>query len=111
MSIQVDDDDILEMCNIYAQETHHREALILGNRKGLLELKNAIDQALKTGSAVANLYPSDFEGYETCIALVDDEKQFKKLITPYVEEYTQDDDAIDPIDIIKEYDFKKENPL
>ena len=39
MSIQVDDDDVLEMCNIYAQETHHREALILGNRKGLLELK------------------------------------------------------------------------
>ncbi|USD83113.1 hypothetical protein M5E02_01390 [Bacillus safensis] len=111
MSIQVDDDDILEMCNIYAQETHHMEALILGNRKGLLELRNAIDKALETGSSVAHLYPSDFEGYETCIALVDDEKQFKKLITPYVEEYTQDDDAIDPIDIIKEYDSKKEKPL
>ncbi|MCY7707662.1 hypothetical protein P4T38_00420 [Bacillus safensis] len=111
MSIQVDDDDILEMCNIYAQETHHMEALILGNRKVLLELRNAIDKALETGSSVAHLYPSDFEGYETCIALVDDEKQFKKLITPYVEEYTQDDDAIDPIDIIKEYDSKKEKPL
>ncbi|MES9716611.1 hypothetical protein [Bacillus safensis] len=111
MSIQVNDDDILEMCNIYAQETHHMEALILGNRKGLLELRNAIDKALETGSSVAHLYPSDFEGYETCIALVDDEKQFKKLITPYVEEYTQDDDAIEPIDIIKEYDSKKEKPL
>ncbi|OLP63159.1 hypothetical protein BACPU_34770 [Bacillus pumilus] len=111
MSVQVDDDDILEMCNIYAQETHHMEALILGNRKGLLELRNAIDKALETGSSVAHLYPSDFEGYETCIALVDDENQFKKLITPYVEEHTQDDDAIDPIDIIKEYDSKKEKPL
>ena len=42
---------------------------------------------------------------------MDDEKQFEKLITPYVEEYTQDDDAIDPIDIIKDYDSKKEKLL
>ncbi|MEH7653455.1 hypothetical protein V7186_20210, partial [Bacillus safensis] len=64
-----------------------------------------------TGSSVAHLYPSDFEGYETCIALVDDEKQFEKLMTPYVEKYVQDDDAIDPIEIIKDYDSKKEKHL
>lgn len=49
--------------------------------------------------------------YETCIALVDDEKQFEKLMTPYVEKYVQDDDAIDPIEIIKDYDSNKEKHL
>ncbi|MGM0757660.1 MAG: hypothetical protein ACQETN_16145 [Bacillota bacterium] len=108
MSYQTDD-DVLELCNIYAQQTYHFEACILGNRKGLLELRNAIDRALETGRSVAHLYPSDFEGYETYIALVDDEQRFKKLTTPYVEEYVQEDDAVDPIDMIKEYDAKKGN--
>ncbi|PCK23402.1 hypothetical protein CEY02_01465 [Bacillus pumilus] len=109
MSYHVDEDtDVLGLCNIYAQQSYHMEALILGNKKGLLELRNAIDEALETGSFVVNLFPSDFEGYEVCIAVVDDEKRFEKLTTPYVEEYAQDDDAIGPIEIIKEYDSKKE---
>ncbi|MFE0305219.1 MULTISPECIES: hypothetical protein [Bacillus] len=109
MSYQVEDDDVLGLCNIYAQQTHHFEAFILGNKKGLIELRNAIDRALETGSSVAHVFPSDFEGYETYIALVNDEQRFEKLITPYVEEYMQEDDAIDPIDIIREYDAEKGN--
>lgn len=109
MSDQLEDDDVLGLCNIYAQQTHHFEAFILGNKKGLIELRNAIDRALETGSSVAHLFPSDYEGYETYIALVNDEQRFEKLITPYVEEYMQEDDAIDPIDIIREYDAEKGN--
>ncbi|CAM5607033.1 hypothetical protein BSAF29S_01830 [Bacillus safensis subsp. safensis] len=63
--------------------------LFLGNRVGLLELKNAIDKALETGSSSATLLPSDYEGYDVYIALVDDEQRFEKLTTPYVEEYVQ----------------------
>lgn len=100
MSYQVEDDDVLGLCNIYAQQTHHFEAFILGNKKGLIELRNAIDRALETGSSVAHLFPSDYEG---------DEQSFEKLITPYVEEYIQEDDAVDPIDIIKGYDAEKGN--
>ncbi|WP_144487196.1 hypothetical protein [Bacillus pumilus] len=110
MSDQTEDDDVLELCNIYAQQTHHFEAFILGNRKGLLELRKAIDEALETGSSVAHLYPSDFEGYETYIALVDDEQKFEKLMDPYVEEYAQEEDAVDPVEVIKEYEAVKENP-
>lgn len=109
MSDQLEDDDVLELCNIYAQQTHHFEAFILGNKKGLIELRNAIDRALETGSSVAHLFQSDYEGDETYIALVDDEQRFEKLITPYVEEYIQEDDAVDPIDIIKGYDAEKGN--
>lgn len=29
MSYQTDDDDVLGLCNIYAQQTHHFEAFIL----------------------------------------------------------------------------------
>ncbi|MEW4100604.1 hypothetical protein Q0N85_16145 [Bacillus altitudinis] len=109
MSDQLEDDDVLGLCNIYAQQTHHFEAFILGNKKGLIELRNAIDRALETGSSVAHVFPSDYEGYETYIALVNDEQRFEKLITPYVEEYMQEDDAVDPIDIIKGYDAEKGN--
>ncbi|MDI0275201.1 hypothetical protein QGQ84_16615 [Bacillus safensis] len=109
MSFQTDDDDVLGLCNIYAQQTHHFEAFILGNRVGLLELKNAIDKALETGSSTAKLFPSDYEGYDVYIALVDDEQRFKKLTTPYVEEYAQEEDAVDPIEIIKEYEAEKGN--
>lgn len=106
MSDQLEDDDVLGLCNIYAQQTHHFEAFILGNKKGLIELRNAIDRAL---GSVAHLFQSDYEGDETYIALVDDEQRFEKLITPYVEEYIQEDDAVDPIDIIKGYDAEKGN--
>lgn len=81
----------------------------MSDKKGLIELRNAIDRALETGSSVAHVFPSDYEGYETYIALVNDEQRFEKLITPYVEEYMQEDDAIDPIDIIREYDAEKGN--
>ena len=67
-------------------------------------MRNAIDRAL---GSVAHLFQSDYEGDETYIALVDDEQRFEKLITPYVEEYIQEDDAVDPIDIIKGYDAEK----
>lgn len=81
----------------------------MSDKKGLIELRNAIDRALETGSSVAHLFQSDYEGDETYIALVDDEQRFEKLITPYVEEYIQEDDAVDPIDIIKGYDAEKGN--
>ncbi|MFS0655891.1 hypothetical protein [Bacillus sp. 179-C3.3 HS] len=53
------------------------------------------------------MFPSDYEGYELYVALVDDEKKFTKLTTPYVEQYAQEDDAIEPIEIIKEYESKR----
>lgn len=109
MSYQTDDDDVLGLCNIYAQQSHHFEAFILGNRVGLLELKNAIDKALETGSSTVTLFPSDYEGYDVYIALVDDEQRFKKLTNPYIEEYAQEEDAVDPIEIIKEYEAEKRN--
>ncbi|GLJ01878.1 hypothetical protein [Bacillus sp. YKCMOAS1] len=111
MPYQTDDDDVLGLCNIYAQQTHHFEAFILGNRKGLLELRNAIDKALETGCSTSTLFPSDYEGYDVYVALVEEEQRFKKLTTPYVEEYAQEEDAVDPIEIIKEYEAKKGNSV
>lgn len=69
----------------------------MSDKKGLIELRNVIDRAL---GSVAHLFQSDYEG---------DEQRFEKLITPYVEEYIQEDDAVDPIDIIKGYDAEKGN--
>ena len=74
---------MMQLCNIYAQQTHHFEAFILGNKKGLIELRNAIDRALETGSSVAHLFQSDYEAIET-------EYYFSRRI------HTKDD-AVDPI--------------
>ncbi|WP_226528561.1 hypothetical protein [Metabacillus niabensis] len=48
--------------HIYAQDAWHQEAYIVGNKEGLLELRNAIDEALKSKEAVAHVFPTDGEG-------------------------------------------------
>ncbi|AMQ07130.1 hypothetical protein [Sporosarcina psychrophila] len=70
---------------VYAQHAHHLESIIVGNREGLIELRNAIDQALDKGTGKGNLFPSDDEGYELYVSLIPDEehKVFSLLELPY----------------------------
>ncbi|MCM3442684.1 hypothetical protein AB3Z07_02765 [Metabacillus halosaccharovorans] len=71
--------------HIYAQDAWHQEAYIVGNKEGLLELRNAIDEALKSKEAVANVFPTDGEGYDAYVLLVDEneEDKFHSLKLPY----------------------------
>lgn len=71
--------------HIYAQDSWHQEAYIVGNKEGLLELKKAIDQALKLKQGIANVSPTDGEGYEAYVLLVgdDEEDKFHQLKLPY----------------------------
>ncbi|SHH21482.1 hypothetical protein [Virgibacillus chiguensis] len=98
------DTDHLGICNIYAQDSWHMESFIIGNKEGLLELKNAIDEALNNKIGEAELFPSDFEGYTTYVALVEDEEKFAKLCMPYTNEQGvgKEEYSIHPIDVIKE---------
>ncbi|WP_077301388.1 hypothetical protein [Virgibacillus pantothenticus] len=103
------DTDHLGVCNIYAQDSWHTESFIIGNRQGLIDLRNAIDEALKNKVGEANLFPSDFEGYTTYIALLEDENKFADLCMPYTNEpgVGTDENSIHPIEIIKELQTKK----
>ncbi|MFU0789835.1 hypothetical protein [Virgibacillus proomii] len=103
------DTDHLGVCNIYAQESWHMESFIIGNKQGLIELKNAIDKALKNKIGEADLFPSDLEGYTTYVALVEDEEKFANLCMPYTNEpgVDTDENSTHPIDIIEE--IKKNN--
>lgn len=94
----------LGVCNIYAQESWHMESFIIGNKQGLIELKNAIDKALNNRIGEADLFPTDFEGYTTYVALVEDEEKFANLCIAYTNEpgVGADKNSTHPTDIIKE---------
>lgn len=79
----------LNFLHIYAQHTHHKEAFIVGNKEGLLELRAAIDEALINGQGKGDFFPSDEEGYDTYVSLIADEDEdlFNSLEMPYTEQF------------------------
>ncbi len=66
----------MKILNIYGQYDNHTEAKIVGNRTGLLELRDVINKALKDGTAISGnddpLFASDGEGYEIIVELHND---------------------------------------
>jgi len=62
----------MKLLNIYGQPFEHAEAIIKGNREGLVELRDAIDRALRNGKAETAhphdcIFASDGEGYHIII--------------------------------------------
>ncbi|MFJ6411301.1 hypothetical protein ACIQLG_00720 [Terribacillus saccharophilus] len=75
--------------HLYAQTRHHADAFIVGNREGLTRLRDALNKSLEDGQAQAEFFPSDGEGYDTYIKLLndDDEELFESLEMPYSEQF------------------------
>lgn len=72
----------MKILNIYGQAFYHQEARIVGNKEGLLVLRDAIDEAIKTSKARtsnddAPLFASDGEGYAVIVECHDDEWEIK----------------------------------
>jgi len=67
----------VKLLNIYGQEAWHTEARIIGSKDGLLELRDAIEKAIKDGKATTSndlpLFASDGEGYEVIVEMHNDE--------------------------------------
>ena len=67
----------MKILNIYGQYYWHTEARIVGNQEGLLELRDAIDKAIKTSKSCTSndepLFASDGEGYEIIVECHNDE--------------------------------------
>ncbi len=73
--------------HIYAQHAHHQESFIVGNRKALIDLRRKIDQALANGTSIGTFFPSDDEGFQLFVGVVEDEDKFNSLEMPYTEQF------------------------
>lgn len=106
--------DVLPMLHIYPQTYHHTEAMVVGNRQGLLALREAIDRALegegeqKVARVSQDVFVMDGEGYTAWVVRQDQDWQspaWLDLAMPYTGDYckTPDDadDVIWPSMIIK----------
>jgi hypothetical protein len=93
----------VKLIHIYGQSAWHDDAVILGNREGLIALAKAIQEALETNEAKAEFEAmvSDGEGYSIKIILNDSpwESEFwEKAAVPYTADYAKErrEDAIWP---------------
>ncbi|MEY8192196.1 hypothetical protein AB4X15_21400 [Peribacillus simplex] len=76
-----DEDEPMPLCHIFGQQMWHSNASLIANRTALLELKEAIDVALK--QTRLGLMPSDGEGYDLFIKCVEDNFEWEELEMPY----------------------------
>lgn len=85
--------------HIFPQPFYHQDAMIVGNKLGLLALKEAIEHALEEGKAECILMPSDEENYICHVALNDEELRapfWKRMKEPYAELLDNDPETFDP---------------
>ena len=78
-----DEDKPMPTCHIFGQQMWHSTAYLIANRTALLELKEAIDVALKHEETRLGLMPSDGEGYDLFIKCVEDDFEWEELEMPY----------------------------
>lgn len=78
-----DEDEPMPLCHIFGQQMWHSNAYLIANRTALLELKEAIDVALKHEETRLGLMPSDGEGYDLFIKCVEDDFEWEELELPY----------------------------
>ena len=93
--------------HIYGQVYNHDHAFIVGNREALESLRDAIEAALETGSAVGETSPftADGEGYVLKVYREEDAKYWDKSLLPYTDHdiYIDPKDHIGPWDLFKKY--------
>jgi hypothetical protein len=99
----------MPMCHFYGQQSWHNNAYLIANRTALLELKDAIDTALKHGEIRLGLSPSDDEGYDLFLKCVEDDFEWEDLELPYHDRdcYVPDESVeIPPYKIFEKYKIK-----
>lgn len=69
--------------HIYAQDTWHCEAFIIGNTEGLINLRNAIDSAIEKTKGKASCFVNDGEGFD--VHVIKEDEFFNELVVPYTD--------------------------
>jgi hypothetical protein len=86
VSEEIDDSD--PMLHIHGQRGWHDDVYIIGNKKGLAMLKEAIDAALHGTDFPVVVYCGDGEGYE--IHVVSRQDRWDDRLLPYTEDVAKD---------------------
>jgi len=74
--------------HIFPQENNHQEAVVLGNKEGLLLLKKWIEEALVSGGSGGVVMPNDRETYHLEVVCNDeplDAPFWSNMKTPYAD--------------------------
>lgn len=93
--------------HIYGQSYNHDHAFIVGDTTALIELRDAIDRALKTGTTASETtsFTADGEGFEVKVYREEEEEYWDKAGLPYTDRtgFVDADDAIGPWDLFRKY--------
>lgn len=98
------------MCHVYGQRWWHDEAMIVGNRTALKELRDAINKAIQYGESRVGVTSSDGEGYDLFISCLEGETEnnleWETIRLPYYDKDTcgpDEENEIDPFQLLKSY--------
>lgn len=93
--------------HVYSPSYFHDHAFIVGNKEALEALRDAIEAALETGSAVGETTAStaDGEGFDLKVYREEDEEYWDKASLPYTDRtcFVNSDEAISPWDLFRKY--------
>lgn len=73
--------------HLYAQAFNHDEGWVVGNRRGLTALRDALSSVLEGPSTLCSkqVFTGDGEGYVMLVSLSENEPNFLKLVLPYTD--------------------------
>jgi len=101
-----EENESMPTCHFFGQQLWHDNAYLIANRIALIELREAIDTALKHKESRLELSPSDGEGYDLFIKCVEDDFEWEELELPYHDKdiYKADKSVeIPPSKVFKKY--------
>lgn len=101
-----EEDEPTPLCHFFGQQMWHDNAYLIANRIALVELREAIDAAMKHGEKRTTLFPSDGEGYDLFIKCVEDTFEWDALEMPYHDKEIYEPDKsveISPDKVFKNY--------
>jgi len=99
--------------HLFAQNREHGDAIIVGDTKALLKLRQAIDEAIVDNQSAAGCFVNDGEGYNAIVIKLDDKDKLEKLMGPYGERMLPfrnefREDAISPHNLVEDYKYLTE---
>jgi hypothetical protein len=84
------------MIHLYSNFTYHDPAYLCGTKESLIELREAINLALREGKAEFEAFTADGEGYELNVYCLNDDGM-SNLQLPYTDpSYTHDPQSLHP---------------
>jgi hypothetical protein len=95
---------IINSLHVYAQESWHEEAYIVGDRNALMRLRNQIDRVLAPGLGTEKepFFTFDGEGFDLHVVNLEGEEGWNRLAMPYTSEIALENraNAVGPHEIV-----------